>query len=416
MRLVGGRELHQLHATRAPVALRRDPRAGPQVVAGLEVFVAGEVAVALHQAEAAQRAHGERGGQLPARVLQRAPQPFAVAGGDHQAIGVVYLGAEVVAVRLVLAELEHAGERGDAQRGDRPAQVEPRTHVDRGLRAGRDLEAVGTGGTWRFQQRVDDERSRAGRRALQPEDREARELLALPADGVDRQPACRQPVTLLGAERAEVAGAEEDDELVLVVGPVQRMVHAHAGVADVAPALRRERIAAVVEVAAVKAQVPHLALRRDLVDLHRLGLVLAEMEEHGRERQRVLRSITAPQRTLGAEPDVAVLVVAERLQLGRQHETAGAVGLGGQLPGLLGHVVEAERARRGGQQPEGRRDKQASASARMKAQAKSRAEAQAQARQRVPCRVSSWTRARGQGSKVEHPIFWKQSTCPRFRP
>ena len=77
--LVDGVELHQLDAARAPVAHRRDPGARAQLVARLVVLVARVRAVALHQAEALERRHRERGRQDALGVAQRAPQPFAGA-------------------------------------------------------------------------------------------------------------------------------------------------------------------------------------------------------------------------------------------------------------------------------------------------------------------------------------------------
>ena len=52
--LVGSVQLHELDAARCPRAGRLDPRARPQLVARFAVFVVAELAVALHQAEAAQ--------------------------------------------------------------------------------------------------------------------------------------------------------------------------------------------------------------------------------------------------------------------------------------------------------------------------------------------------------------------------
>ena len=79
-------------------------------------------------------------------------------------------------------------------------------------------------------------------------------------------------------------------------------------------------------------------LRRDLVDAHRLVLELAEVKEHQLERQ----LLGSPQRAIGAEADVAVLIVVERLQLRRRLAAGAAIRLARLDLRLLGDVVEVE--------------------------------------------------------------------------
>jgi len=62
------------------------------------------------------------------------------------------------------------------------------------------------------------------------------------------------------------------------------------------------------------------------------------MKEHHLERQ----LLGSPQRTLGAEADVAVLIVSERLQLRRRLAAGTAMRLAGLDLRLLGDVVEVE--------------------------------------------------------------------------
>ena len=64
--------------------------------------------------------------------------------------------------------------------------------------------------------------------------REQRELLAGGIGGLDRQAARRKPVALILRHRAEIAGAEEGADLVVVVRAVEWIVQAEAGEADVA--------------------------------------------------------------------------------------------------------------------------------------------------------------------------------------
>src|SRR4029079_4928221 len=128
---------------------------------------------------------------------------------------------------------------------------------------------------------------------------EVRKLLAVAADGVDREPPRRQPVARAGAQRAEIARAEEHDDLILVRGTVQRVMHSEAAVIEIAPLLGRQRVLAVVEVG---------ARGRDVADLEAADLVptysavlLALVEEHHLERQRV----AAPKRVVRSKPYVA---------------------------------------------------------------------------------------------------------------
>ena len=60
----------------------------------------------------------------------------------------------------------------------------------------------------------------------QPELAEPGELLAPRLGRVDRQPAGRGAEHLIAADGPEVAGAEEDDDLVAVLGRLDRVVQA----------------------------------------------------------------------------------------------------------------------------------------------------------------------------------------------
>ncbi|MCY1186949.1 hypothetical protein D9M73_278680 [compost metagenome] len=97
---------------------------------------------------------------------------------DLQAGGIMQLGAEVVLFgRLVGAEQEHAGERRQAQLGHIVAQVDARLHVDHGLDARTQDEAVGAGGARRIEQGEDHQMLVLRFRTFDPELAEARELL-----------------------------------------------------------------------------------------------------------------------------------------------------------------------------------------------------------------------------------------------
>ena len=348
VRLVGRLELQQLDAAGAPVAAGLDPGARAALVVRLQILVAGEPAIALQQAEAAQRLRpvepegsDESAG---ARIVQRPPDPLAAAGQDLQAVGVMHLGAEVAGARLVLAGQEHAGQRRQSQRGDPAAQEQPRLHLHPGRAFGaaarRDVEAVGAGHARPDQARIQRHARRVGRGLLEPEAVEAREFLALAAGGVHRQAARRQAVLLAGAERAEIARAQEDDQLVAVVRAVQRGVQPKAR--DLGRRARTGQrrqlrgIAAVVEGGGRHLQRLHPALRVDLLDLQRLREAPPGMEEHQ------LEGPVLPQRPIRAETDVAVVVIAQVEQRAVAAGRRVAPGLQRQRAGLGRDLVEAE--------------------------------------------------------------------------
>ena len=66
-------------------------------------------------------------------------------------------------------------------------------------------------------------------RLLDPERLEQREFLALGLAGVDREAPRRQSVDFSLCDRAEIAGAEKDADLVVIVGLVDRRVQPKAG-------------------------------------------------------------------------------------------------------------------------------------------------------------------------------------------
>ena len=94
--LVRRGELHELDAARAPVAGRLDPHARPQLVARLAVLVAARSRgrAASGRSRAACCIANEVV-SVCCGLTQRPPDPFAVAGRDQQAVGVVHFRAEV---------------------------------------------------------------------------------------------------------------------------------------------------------------------------------------------------------------------------------------------------------------------------------------------------------------------------------
>src|SRR5690349_2767460 len=70
--------------------------------------------------------------------------------------------------------------------------------------------------------------------SLQPEGGKSRELFTSWIGGLDREPAGRQAIALTFSHRPEIAGAEKRTDFVEVVRPVERVVKAKAGEADIA--------------------------------------------------------------------------------------------------------------------------------------------------------------------------------------
>src|SRR5690606_32194810 len=150
-----------------------------------------EIAAALHQTKAARIVDTVAADGETLRVVQRAPDPFAIAGMDGHAVGVVQLPT-IVRARpgLVGTGQVHAGQRRDAELLDALAQVNLRLHVQHAVTARLDLHAIGTGGARRVEQRIDHQAAAIRLRLLDPEFGETRKLLTRRQRGVDGQTAC----------------------------------------------------------------------------------------------------------------------------------------------------------------------------------------------------------------------------------
>ncbi|CRM90265.1 hypothetical protein [Pseudomonas sp. 22 E 5] len=176
---IGGRDLDQVDGTLAPVAFRLDPGAWTLVVVVVQVFVVAEVAATLQQAETARVFHAEIAHRQVFRVVQRAPDPLAVAGMNRQATGVMQLATVVEHLgRLVRAEQEHAGQRGNAQLADLVAQEHLGFDIDNRVGTRAQDQAISAGRAWRIQQGKDHQVLVTRFWTLDPELGEAREFFA----------------------------------------------------------------------------------------------------------------------------------------------------------------------------------------------------------------------------------------------
>ena len=217
--LVRGRDLDELDAPLAPLADRLDPVARPLVVMRLEVLVVLEDPVALHQAEAARVGVDEGRDRLPGRVAQRTPDPLARAGMDEQPVGIVQLGPEIVRRGAARSRPRRYIE----VRGARPtigelAPREQRRGDVEGRRLARlDVEPVGAGHRGAVEERED---RRPGRHRPSASRSRTRGSTGTPParppspSTLSARPARREAVFLVPAEEAEIARAQEGDELV----------------------------------------------------------------------------------------------------------------------------------------------------------------------------------------------------------
>src|SRR5689334_14325399 len=308
-----------------------------------------EPALTLHEAEADRIAQCKRRDEESLGIRQRTPDPLVRARVDRQAVRVMDLWSVVVATRpLVGAEEEHARQRRQTELAAALAHEEPRVDVERRRDAGLQNEPVRAGDARRVEHRVDRELLRRRRWTLEPELHETRELLAAALRGVDGERAGGQAVALPSAERAEIAGAQEHEHFVAIRRRVEREVHPKAGKPRAAQLVPRERVSTIVERVGIERNLAR-AIAADLVDRDRILVEPAAMKEHDLERQLGV----VPQRTLGSIADVAVLIVAERLDgLGKPGARL-LVGRRGQLFRAHRDVVEAERTRLGAAQHRG---------------------------------------------------------------
>ena len=204
--LRGARDLDQLHHPFAPVADWLYQSARAILVVRLQVLIAAEVPIALEETEGPGILDLEVAHPQPDGIDQRAPDPLAQTGFHQQAVGVVDLGSEVVHEAVgILAVEEHAGQRGQAELLDAFAEKESRFHVEDGLAAGLDDEAVGTGDALAVEQGEDLDLGRVLGGLAHPELAEHRELLLARESGIDGQPTGRDPVVQILTDCAEVA-------------------------------------------------------------------------------------------------------------------------------------------------------------------------------------------------------------------
>ena len=323
----------------APVSDRLHPETGALLETGFDVLIGEEISLPLHQAESARIEILEGADLEVTGIAKRPPKAFALAVEDREPIGIVNGRAEVVdVVAVVRAIKEHAGHR----RQPRPL------HFDAWVDGHLDIEdcrvpwpygeSVTRRAAFAVEQSVDHQRGRAWRRPLEPEGLEEGKFLALGFSGIDRKSPGGKPVRLPFGDGSEVARAEEDADLVVIVRTVDRRVDTEAGKAEVGLVERRDLLAEG-KVLLTVFDLGGLSVR-DLEDVHPVLVEEAAMEELRFER----KILAAPKRTFGQEADRAVLIVVEILQAARQLLVRRFVGFSRQHAGEVPHGGRAERA------------------------------------------------------------------------
>jgi hypothetical protein len=252
----------------------------------------------------------------------------------------VDFGPEVVVCARVrvLAEDEHARQGGDAEPGDRFAQEEDGLDVHDGLGAGRRVKAEGARDAARVEQGVDDDALVLLAGFDDPELLEEGEFLARGLRRVHGQAAGRKPVVLSLAHGAQVAGTEEDEELVEVFLRIDGRVDAETRVAHVRRNLSGEAVAPVVEGRGVEVQA-HWRVLVDDVDGHGAVVEQPGVEELQLEGQ----LLVAPHALLGGEADISPLIVGDVLQHLGDLPLVVLEGTRGEIPGHGHDVFKSER-------------------------------------------------------------------------
>ena len=179
---------------------------------------------------------------------------------------------------------------------------------------------------------------RVGR--LDPELAEEREFLVGARAGADAEAARRKAVALAAAKEAEVARAEEGDDLVHDMWRVERVVEAEAGEAEGDGKIGRRLVAAPIEHPSGVGDRRRDAVAQN-VDHHRPAIKMAEMEQFEAEA----RARLAEQRLVGLEANVAPGVVVEAGDAFRQRRDRRVERRRGEIARALDHVGHAESRR-----------------------------------------------------------------------
>mmetsp|Transcript_23841 Transcript_23841/g.43123 ORF Transcript_23841/g.43123 Transcript_23841/m.43123 type:complete len:422 (+) Transcript_23841:375-1640(+) len=331
-------DFHQLHISTPPALSGCDPKARTPVIKRLKIVEIVKVPRALHQAKTARVGIAKRADLQRDRVGQRPPDHLARAVVDQQAIVIVHRRPEIVkALPVHVVKEEHGGQRRDTHMG----QVGTRKNLGINLHHQRltmgDLKAVGPGAAGAVQQRVQDDRGRAGRGCFQPEGREVGKLLAHGIAGLEREATGRQPVDIVSANAPEIAGPLEHGVFLKDARLAQFGAQPQAGIAQrIVDRHVRELVGAVKD-AHVELQRPRGAIL-DHIGLDRLRKV----EARGEHIDALGRVCSLPHGVAAVEPDLAILVICQ-VAPGFGNQRAGLIVTSRHRTRQLGDVGGVER-------------------------------------------------------------------------
>src|SRR5229473_4526800 len=294
----------QVNRAFAPIPNRLGPQAWPLFKACFEILILPEILLPLHQAETARIEIGKGADLKIFGIAERTPKFLAPAVDHREAIGIVHRGAKIVDVDpIVRPEEKHARHRRESGTVKIHARIDRHFDVvDRGF-ARSYREAIGGSRTLTVQQRVHDDGIGIRGRLFDPERFEHGEFLPLGLARVDRESPGRQSVDFSFCDGAEIAGAQKNANLVVIIRPVDRRVNPKSCETQIYLWTGR-RGAAERKVVRTVCNLGRLAVR-DLVDIHSWRVVEAAMEELQLEGQ----FLAAPKRAFGQETYRAEVII-----------------------------------------------------------------------------------------------------------
>src|SRR5712671_2268045 len=330
----------QVNRAFAPIPNRLGPQAWPLFKACFEILILPEILFPLHQTETARIEIGKGADLKISGIAERTPKFLAPAVEYREAIGIVHRGAKIVGVDpIVRPEEKHARHRRESGTVEIHAWIDRHFDIeDRGF-ARSYREAIGRGGTLAVQQRMHDDGIGIRSRLFDPERFEHGEFLPLGLARADRESPSRQSVDFSFCDRAEIAGAQKNANLVVIIRPVDRRVNPKSCETQIY--LRTGwRGAAEGKVVRAVCNPGGLAVR-DLVDVHSWRVVEAAMEELHFEGQ----FLATPQCVLGNKAYCAIVIVIQIFQAVRQFGIWRLERFAGCITGVLSNNRSIKRGR-----------------------------------------------------------------------
>src|SRR5436190_3519729 len=166
--------------------------------------------------------------------MKRPPKFFAATVEDAEPVGIMHRRPKIVDVLAVVrSEKEHACHRHETGALQIYSGIDRHFNVEDGGIAGPDGEAIGGRRALAIEQGVHHNGIGVRGRLLDPERLERRKFFALGFARVDRKPTRRKTVQLALGDGSEIARAEKDTNLVIIVGLIDRRMKPKAGKAEI---------------------------------------------------------------------------------------------------------------------------------------------------------------------------------------